>query len=99
MLHTVLRRTTVALVFGTLLTAVSPVLASPLQKNTPARAKLSAGAAQGWLAGVLGTLGSLWAAIGCDIDPHGGCSASTTDASATQDQQDGGAGIDPHGGR
>jgi len=39
-------------------------------------------------------LSSIWEKNGCGIDPHGGCTSSTT----TTVQSDAGCGLDPHGG-
>jgi hypothetical protein len=97
MLRTALRRTAVALVLGTLLNAASPAPAAPRQKNTPAADKAPTAAAPGLLAAILGVLDRIWAPTGCDIDPHGGCAASTADAPPAPDHQDNGCYIDPHG--
>lgn len=44
-----------------------------------------------------GSLTAIWAEIGCNIDPHGGCEPGQGEEPAPVPETDIGLGIDPHG--
>jgi len=77
--------------------AASSLAAAP-QRSRPAERRPSATAvvAADLLGRLHGLLSSLWAEVGCGIDPSGGCTATPT-STVQSPKTDIGCGIDPDG--
>ena len=74
-----------------LLAAVASIAFSPASAEPPRQRDRTPPAA----AGLWHAVTSIWEAIGCKIDPHGGCAG---EAPAPPPETDIGCKIDPHGG-
>jgi hypothetical protein len=97
MSRTTLRRTIVLLVLAITFATPWTVQADP-GSWTPPQARAAAPAWSGALGQIWPLLVRLWDEIGCNIDPHGGCTAATA-VEPPGDLLEEGSNIDPSGGR
>jgi len=79
------------------LAASSLAAAPPRSRPAERRTSTTAAVPADLLGRLRGLLTSLWAEVGCGIDPNGSCTAATTNTPPSP-KTDAGCGIDPSGG-